>query len=203
MSLFFTEDGLKIALDAVIDGDNPSGSVTHVGAYDAGTPITSVTGEADNDTFTKASHGLTNGTVVKLSSLSGGTGLNVNKWYFVIGVAGNDFQLAAVPGGSAVPFSTDVTSVTVTPFVEISGGSYARQAIAFNAAATHADGATIDDSTNGAVIPIPGGSTVSAISGHTASSAGTLLFLDEVTEEAFAGDGTYTVTDVDATLSVS
>lgn len=202
MTLFWTEDALKVGLDAMMDGDAPSLSVTHVGAYDAGTAITSVTGEADNETFTKASHGLSNGTVVKLSSLSGGTGLNVNKWYFVIGVAGNDFQLAAVSGGSAVAFSTDVTSVTVTPYVEISGGSYARQAIAFNAAATDPDGATIDDSTNGAVIPIPAGATVDAISGHSASTSGTLLFLDEVTPEAFAGDGTYTVTDVDGSLSV-
>ena len=84
-----------------------------------------------------------------------------------------------------------------------SGGTYARVAIAFNAAATDPNGATIDDSTNGAVINIPAGATVDAVSGHSASSAGSLLFLDDVTPESFAGDGTYTVTDVDGSLSVT
>jgi len=108
-----------------------------------------------------------------------------------------------VPGGSAVDLGSDVSGVTVTPFIEISGGSYARQVIAFNAAATHKDGATIDDSTNGAVIPIPAGATVDAIGGFSASTSGTLLCCDEVTSESFGGDGTYTVTDFDATLTVS
>lgn len=202
MSLFFTEDALKIALDAVVDGDNPPLSVTHVGAYDAGTALTAVTGVTSTDTFTKTSHGMANGTVVKLTGLTGGTGLNVNKWYFVIGQTANTFQLSPVSGGSAVDLVTDVTAVTVTPYLEISGGSYARVAVAFNAAATDANGATIDDSTNGAVINIPAGATVDAVSGHSASSAGTLLFLDDVTPESFAGSGTYTVTDVDATLTV-
>ncbi|HEY6568551.1 MAG TPA: hypothetical protein VI341_13630 [Actinomycetota bacterium] len=203
MSLFWTETALGIMLDAAMDGDNPSVSVTHVGAYDAGTALTSVTGVASTDVFTKTSHGMADGTVVKLTSLSGGTGLNVNKWYFVRDQAANTFKLAPVPAGTAVDFSVDVSAVTVTPYLEISGGSYARQVIAFNAAGTHADGATIDDSTNGAVIPIPAGATVDAISGHSASSAGTLLFLDDVTPEAFGGAGTYTVTDVDGSLSVT
>lgn len=202
MSLFWLEDALKIMLDCAMDGDSPALSVTHVGAYDAGTALTSVTGLASTDVFTKTSHGMADGTVVKLTSLSGGAGLNVNKWYFVRDQTANTFKLTPVSGGTAVDYTTDVTSVTVTPYLEISGGGYARVAIAFNAAASDPNGATIDDSTNGAVITIPAGATVDAISGHSASSAGTLLFLDDVTPESFAGAGTYTVTDVDGSLAV-
>jgi hypothetical protein len=97
------------------------------------------------------------------------------------------------PGGTAVTHGSNVTAGTAVRLVEISGGSpaYARVAIAFAAAA----GAVIDDSTNGAVVNVPGGVTVSYQSFHSASTAGTLLAIDDVTPETFAGQGTYTVTD--------
>lgn len=201
MGLCYTEAALKEMLNAH-KGTNPTIPVTHVGAFQAGTPLTSVTGSNSTDVFAKVAHGMSNGQVVILSSLTGGSGLNVSKPYFVVNKNNDDFQLSGVAGGSAVDLGSDVSGVTVTPITEISGGSYARQAIAFNAAATYGNGATMDDSTNGAAIPIPAAATVNYLSGHSASSAGTLLWVILVTTESFGGAGTYTATDVDLSLTV-
>lgn len=76
--------------------------------------LTSVTGTASTDVFTKTSHGMVNGASVLLSSLSGGTGLSTSTTYYVINRAANTFQLSATPGGAAVDFTTNVTSVSVT-----------------------------------------------------------------------------------------
>lgn len=191
----YTSAAKDLMLNA-LKGTNPTTPITHVGAYDAATALTSVTGITSTDTFTKTAHGMSNGTPVLLSGLTGGTGLVAGRIYFVIGVATNTFQLALTSGGSAIDLGTDVSAATVTPYVEISGGSYARVAIAFSTAA----GGTMDDSTNGAAINIPAGATVDAIGFFSASTAGTLLVLEVVTPEAFAGAGTYTVTDADLDL---
>lgn len=182
-----TAAGKNIALDAW------RASAAFAGLFDAGTPLTAVTGVTSTDTFTKTAHGLANGTVVLLSGLTGGANLVAGRVYFVIGTATNTFQISTSSGGSATDFGTDVTSVTVTPYIEISGGSpaYARKAIAYAAAS---DGA-VDDSTNGAVFDIPAGATVDAEGDFTALTAGTLLGFEVVTPEAFAGQGTYTLTD--------
>ena len=50
MSLFFTEAGLIEMLKA-FKGTNPTTPVTHIGAYDAGTALTSVTGANSTDLF--------------------------------------------------------------------------------------------------------------------------------------------------------
>jgi hypothetical protein len=173
--------------------------ITHVGAFDADAAITGTTGEADDNTFTKTTHGLSNGNLVLLSALTGGAGLVTGRPYFVIGSTASTFQLSTSVGGSAVDFTTDATAVTVTRLVEISGGSpaYARKAIAFNAAV---DPGTMDDSTNGAVIDIPAGATVDYIGGFSALTAGTLYDVVSVVSESFAGQGTYTVTDYDLDL---
>jgi hypothetical protein len=83
--------------------------------YNVGAAITAVTGVNSTDTFTKVGHGLVNGDNVVLSALVGGTGLAILAMggLFVVGVAGNNFQLARVPGGAAVDLGSDVTSVTV------------------------------------------------------------------------------------------
>ena len=84
---------------------------------------------------------------------------------------------------------------------EVTGGSpaYARVPIAWNAAGTPTPG-SMDDSTNGAVFNVPASTTVSWISGW--NSAGTVrYFKKDVTDEAFAGQGTYTVTDGDLDLN--
>jgi hypothetical protein len=55
----------------------------------------------------------------------------------------------------------------------------------------------MDDSTNGAVFDIPAGATVDYSGQYSASTNGTLLTLTRQTSEVFAGQGTYTLTDVD------
>ena len=81
---------------------------------------------------------------------------------------------------------------------EISGGTYARQKIEWNAAASGA----IDDKTNGAVFAVPAGKTVKFV-GYWSDAAGTPKFeaFNEVTNETFTGEGTYTLTDADLDLA--
>lgn len=73
---------------------------------------------------------------------------------------------------------------------EISGGSpaYARKAINFNAAASGSM-----DSSNSPVFDVPAGKTVKYIGFWDAASSGTYYGSVAVTNEAFAGQGTYTV----------
>jgi hypothetical protein len=202
----YTVAGKNTMLNALA-GTNPTAPITHGALFDAATPITGVTGTAADDTFSKTSHGLANGDLVILTELTGGAGLfagdvgNANEAarpYFVVGALTNSFQLSETSGGSAVNFTTDVTALTVTELVEISGGApaYARKAIAFSAAA----GGTMDDSTNGAVFDVPSGATVDYVGYYSAVTAGTLNAVDKVTSETFGAQGTYTLTDADLDL---
>jgi hypothetical protein len=188
----YTHAARNLMLNA-LKGTNPTTPITHCSLLTAAAAITGVTGVAATDLLTKSGHGLSNGNLVVLASLSGGTGLVVTRPYYVVGVSGNDFQLSHTSGGSAVDFTSDITSVSVIKLTEVSGGSpaYARQAIAFAAASE----GTIDDSTNGAVFDVPAAGQVDYVGFHSASTAGTLLGVDDVTSESFAGQGTYTVTD--------
>ena len=79
---------------------------------------------------------------------------------------------------------------------ELSGGSYARQAISFGAASA----GSIDSSVQ-PVIPIPAGGNVSFIGYWTLVTGGTFLGYSTVTTEAFASAGNYTVTDADLDLN--
>lgn len=72
---------------------------------------------------------------------------------------------------------------------EITGGTYARQAITWNAAASGSK--TIS---NQPVFDVPAGATVRAVGFMTAVSAGTQYAMYNVTDETFAADGTYTIT---------
>lgn len=175
-------------------------AATHIGLMTK-TAITSVTGTASSDLLTKSGHGLTNGTVVILGDLGEGegTGLYNAVPYFVVGVSGDNFQLAETSGGAAIDFTTDIVACTVYKYVEISGGSpaYARKAIAWNAAAV----GTMDDSTNGAEFDVPAGAQVDAVGWFSASTNGTLYSIDDVTPETFGGQGTYEVTDADLDLN--
>lgn len=59
------------------------------------------------DLVTKASHGLSNGTVVVFQSITTTTGITVNVRYYVIGATTNTFQVATAVGGSAVALTSD------------------------------------------------------------------------------------------------
>lgn len=87
--------------------------------------LTSVTGNASTDVFTKTAHGLTADTRVRLSSLSGGSGLSTSTDYYVISPTTDTFQLALTIGGSAVDIGSTLTSATVTPQTHLTHtGSY-------------------------------------------------------------------------------
>lgn len=65
--------------------------------------------EADDETFTIAAHGMTNGTPVMVSSLTGSADdiLSENVTYYVTNATTNTFTLAATPGGTTIAFATD------------------------------------------------------------------------------------------------
>jgi hypothetical protein len=184
---------------AALKGTNPTTPITHVGIFqaDAGR---AVTGVASTDVLTTTSHGYSDGDVVLLSALTGGTGLVASRIYYVRDSTTHTYKLALVAGGTAVDFTADLSAGTVTRIVELTGGSpaYARKAIAFNTPV----GGAMDDSTNGAVIDMPAGSRADYHTYHSASTAGMLLSvnLPPVGPETFVGQGTYTVTDVDFDL---
>lgn len=194
----FSETGKNLMLDAAA-GTNPSTEITHAGLLTA-TDIASVVGEADTEIFTKSGHGLSNGNLValKAGTLTGGTGLAENTPYYVIGVDGDNFQLSKVSSGSAVNFTTDVSSVTVQKLVEISGGSpaYARKAITFAAASGGSMAAS-----NQPAFDVPAAAVVNYVGLYSADTAGTLQALDDLTAETFGAQGTYTLTG--ATLSLT
>ncbi len=171
-------------------------AATHVGLLEAQTALTAVTGVNSTDTFTKTAHGLSNGDIVVLSSLTGGSGLVAGRPYYVINQAANTFQLALIAGGTAVDLGSDVSSVTVTEYLELSGGSpaYARVTNSWN---TAADG-NIDNNAVGSDVNVPAGRTVNAIGAYTASSGGNLLDLAIVTPEGpYGSPGLYQLTDYD------
>jgi hypothetical protein len=86
----------------------------------------SVVGEADNDTFTAAAHGLADGDRVFFPNLEGGSGLTeVTTEYFVRDAATNTFKVTATVGGAAVNFTTDVTSgSTCRKYENLAGAAF-------------------------------------------------------------------------------
>ena len=83
---------------------------------------------------------------------------------------------------------------------EISGGSpaYARKAITFDSAAAGAVALASTYEFN-----VPAGETIAHVAYYTASSGGTQHTTDAVTNEAYTGQGTYTLTSGTMTLSDS
>lgn len=80
-----------------------------------GDAVTLSTSAASDDIIDATGHGFEVGERVVFSSLTGGTGLSVNRDYYVIAAnhAADTFQVAATPGGAAVNFSADITAGTV------------------------------------------------------------------------------------------
>ena len=76
---------------------------------------------------------------------------------------------------------------------EVTGGTYAQQSITFSAAASGNL-----DSSNTPVFDVPSGTTVTHV-GYWAGA--TFKGGDAVTNEVFASDGTYTLTDADISLT--
>lgn len=70
-------------------------------------------------------------------------------------------------------------------------------AIAFASAAL----GVLDDSTNGAAFNAPAGAKSTYVGFFSASTAGTLYAVDDLTEETFVGQGTYNLTDAKMNLN--
>lgn len=103
-------------------------------------------------------------------------------------------QLATV----AVWASLHTADPGLTGANEVTGGSpaYARKAITWNAAASGA----LDNNAN-PVFDVPASTTVTHFGLWSAATNGTFYGGGDLTDETFAGQGTYTLTDADITLS--
>lgn len=75
--------------------------------------LSSCTFNQSTDTFTKTSHGLSNGNIVVFDSTTI-TGFTADTLYYVVGSTTNTFQLSESSGGSAVTVSGSTTDVSVT-----------------------------------------------------------------------------------------
>lgn len=81
---------------------------------------------------------------------------------------------------------------------EVTGGSpaYARKAITWFAAAS----GNLDNNAN-PVFDVPASTTIRRIGFFSAVTAGTYYGDADITDEVYAGQGTYTTTDVDITIT--
>ena len=80
---------------------------------------------------------------------------------------------------------------------EVTGGTYARKSITFNAAA-----AGNLDSSNIPVLDIPAGVTVTHIGYFSALTAGVFLASSDIVDETYSNAGTLTITDADLDLNL-
>lgn len=100
-------------------------------------------------------------------------------------------------GTVAVYASIHTADPGTTGASEVSGGSYARQAITWNTAS----GGGLDNNVNPA-FPIPAGTTVTHFGLWSAATAGTFYGGGALSaQETFTGAGTYTLSDADITLT--
>lgn len=98
-------------------------------------------------------------------------------------------NLATAYGTNATHGALYTTAPGAAAGTEVTGGSpaYARKPMGWGAAATSAI-------TGAPVFDVPSGTTVVGFGVHTAITAGTYLDGASVTSQAFASQGTYTVT---------
>jgi phage-related protein len=112
-------DDLCTALRHHPDNSQPktakaSSTTTKVLTDYAGYADEAVVCEADDDTVTLASHTLLNGHRVRFAGTTLPTGITRGQWYYVVAKDTNTFKVATAAGGTAVNFTTDGTSVTIT-----------------------------------------------------------------------------------------
>ncbi len=105
-----------LGVDAVTDEGYYNASGLWVpSSEELGAEITLLTSAAADDILDATAHGFVAGDEVTFSSLTGGTGLETGRVYYVIAanLAANTFQVSETAGGSAVNFTADVTAGTV------------------------------------------------------------------------------------------
>ncbi len=88
-----------------------------------GTALTSITGEADDETITKEAHGFVVGDRVLFPTLSGGTGLTAatTPYYVKTVPTADTFTVSLTPGGDTAAFSADITDGSVRLYENIQG----------------------------------------------------------------------------------
>lgn len=105
--------------------------------------------------------------------------------------------LTAIKGGVAIDDITHAGAHTLDPggtgANEISGGApaYARKSVTFGTVASGSMSAT-----NQPVIDVPASTTLRYLSLWTAVTAGTVCYEHDVPDEAYTGQGTYTITAI-------
>ena len=114
-------------------------------------------------------------------------------------VAGSKNLMLDALAAVAVFVSLHTGDPSTTGANEVTGGTpaYARKAITWNAAASGSL-----DSSNAPEFDVPV-CTVVYVGFFSASASGTFYGSDEVTNEAFAAQGTYTLTDADNDLNAT
>jgi hypothetical protein len=110
---------------------------------------------------------------------------------------GKNVMLNAL-GAVAVYASLHTADPGATGVNEVSGGTpaYARKSITWNAAS-----AGNLDSSNAPVFDVPASTTVSFVGFWSAITAGTFYGSDDVTDEVYGAQGTYTLTDADLSIT--
>lgn len=79
--------------------------------------VIAVTGTASTDLINAVAHGLPDGTRVKFTSKTGGTGLTTGTTYYVRDTLADTFKLAATAGGAAINFTTDISAAVINAAV--------------------------------------------------------------------------------------
>jgi hypothetical protein len=102
-----------------------------------------------------------------------------------INVSGRNYMLDQL--GTQLTYVALYTDNGAT--TEVTGGSYARQSITWSAASAGSKAIS-----NQPVFQVPAGTTVRAVGFMTAVSGGTQYAMYDVVDEAFAANGTYTIT---------
>lgn len=100
--------------------------------------------------------------------------------------------------GQAVFVSLHTADPGTTGTNEVSGGSpaYARKSITWDVAA-----AANLNSSNAPVFDVPAGVTITHVGYWSALTAGTFYGSGDITDEAFAAQGTYTLSDADVDIT--
>jgi hypothetical protein len=189
----YTTLGKNLMLDA-LRGTNPTTPITHVGLLgaDAGKSVTGVT---STDIFTSTAHGYAAGDLVVLSALTGGANLVAARPYFVLAtnLAANTFRWRS---RRAAPSSTSGPTSPPAPSPASSKSPAAPPPTPVSRSRSPprpARSSTTRRTAPSSTSPPPRTSTTSR--SIRRRRPGPLLGISSVTREAFAGQGTYTVTD--------
>jgi hypothetical protein len=149
-----------------------SGAVSGVSLLASGSGYTTnalATGSSSSGLVTVPNHGLSGGSGIVFTSLSGGTDLTVNTQYYAVSVSSSQFAVATASTGSPLSLTADFTGQVVIPppAVQFSTAQGLTQAIAF--ASLNAEGGL-----SGGVVAAAGtGATTTGVTAVIVGGGGT------------------------------